>query len=93
MSDELSKRDIRALAESNVGLLPEVKEAIELLAALGPALARAQKACMTGDSKYAARSAADENDAEADATVGEMVDAGAKFRVISSVIEDLNRYV
>jgi hypothetical protein len=93
MSDELSKRDIRALAESNVGLLPEVKEAIELLAALGPVLDRAQKACKSGSNTNAAKSASDENDAVADATAGEMVDAAAKFRVISCVIDDLNRYL
>ena len=92
MSDELSKRELGSLAESNVGLLPEVREAIELLQALGPVLARAQKACKIAERANAAKAAHDD-DAEADATVGEMVDAGAKFRVIASVIEDLNRYL
>ena len=92
MSDELSKRDIRALAESNVGMLPEVKEAIELLAALGPVLTRAQKACKIGERANAAKAAHDD-DAQADATTGEMVDAAAKFRVIAGVVDDLNRYL
>jgi len=92
MSDELSKRDIRNLAEQNVGLLPEVKEAIELLAALGPVLARAQKACKTGEKINAAKSASD-GDEIADETAGEMGDAAAKFRIIAGVVEDLNRYL
>ena len=92
MSDELSKRDIRALAESNVGLLPEVQEAIALLAALGPAIERAQQACRTGEKINAAKSASD-GDEIADETAGEMGDASAKFRVIAGVVEDLNRYL
>jgi len=92
MSDELSKRDIRALAESNVGLLSEVKEAIELLAALGPVLARAQKSCKIAERINAAKSAID-GDEIADATAGEMGDAAAKFRIIAGVVEDLNRYL
>ena len=92
MSDELSKRDIRALAESNVGLLPEVQEAIALLAALGPAIIRARRACGIEERINAAKSAR-EDDAVADATSAEMRDVDGKFRVIASVIEDLNRYL
>ena len=92
MSDELSKRELRSLAESNVGLLSEVREAIELLQALEMVLKRAQWACRTGEKFNAAKSASD-GDEIADETAGEMGDAAAKFRVISSVIEDMNRYM
>ena len=89
---ELSKRDLEALAESNVGLLDEVQEAIALLAAALPAIQRATKACRTEERANAAKSA-DTGDEEADATAGEMADAAAKFRVIAGVVEDLNRYL
>lgn len=89
---ELSKRDIRALAEQNVGLLAEVQEAIALLASALPAIRRAEKACKTEARVNAAKSASD-GDEEADATAGEMGDAAAKFRVIAGVVEDLNRYL
>ena len=92
MSDELSKRDIEALAESNVGLVAEVKEAIELLVAAIPAIVRAHKACRSEEKANAAKSAND-GDAIADATAGEMSDVAAKFRIIAGVVEDLNRYL
>ena len=92
MSDELSKRDIERLAEQNVGLLEEVQEAIALLKAAVPAIRRAQVACRGNERINAAKSASD-GDAIADATAGEMGDAAAKFRVIASVVEDLNRYL
>ena len=89
---ELSKRDLEALAESNVGLLAEVQEVLALLAAALPAIKRAEKACRIEERANAAKSASD-GDEEADATAGEMGDAAAKFRVIAGVVEDLNRYL
>ena len=89
---ELSKRDIERLAESNVGLLAEVQEAIALLAAALPAIQRATKACRTEERANAAKSASD-GDAIADATAGVMSDVAAKFRIIAGVVEDLNRYL
>ena len=90
---ELSKRDIEALAENNVGLLPEVQEAADALAALVPMMKRAQKACKTAANENAAKSASDQDDAEADATTGTMMDAHHIFRRIVAEIESLERYI
>jgi hypothetical protein len=90
---ELSKRDIEALAEQNVGHLKEVQESVCLLMAIAPALKRAQKACKTAANENAAKSASDQDDAEADATTGTMMDAHHAFRRIVAEIESLERYI
>lgn len=92
MTEELSKRDIEALAEQNVGHLKEVQESVCLLMAIAPALKRAQKACKTAANENAAKSTSD-GDAEADATTGTMMDAHHIFRRIVAEIESLERYI
>ena len=88
---ELSKRDIEALAEQNVGHLKEVQEAVCLLMAIDKALTRAQKACKTAAHENAEKSKSD--DAEADATAGTMMDAWHSFRRIRAEVEELTKYI
>lgn len=92
MTEELSKRDIEALAEKNVGLLPEVQEAADALAALVPMMKRAQKRCKVEASINASKAKHDD-DAVADATAGTMVDAQHAFRRIIAEVEELARYI
>lgn len=91
METELSKRDVKALAQGNVGLLAEVQEALALLSAALPAIQRAAKACRTEERVNAAKATSD-GDLIADATAGEMGDAAAKFRIIAGVVEDFKIY-
>lgn len=91
MTEELSKRDIQALAENNVGLLPEVEEAVELLRAATHVIARARRACMIGERKNAAKAEA-ECDDEASATADAMYKASAVFNTIIGHIESLAKY-
>lgn len=91
MTEELSKKDVEALAEENVGLLPEVEEAVDLLRSVEKVLIRAQKACKTAANANAAKSTSD-GDAVADATAGTMMDAWHSFRRIRAEIEELAKY-
>jgi len=92
MTEELSKRDIEVLAEKNVGLLPEVQEAADALAALVPMLKRAQKRCKVEASINCEKCRVDGNPI-ADATAGTMVDAQHAFRRIVAEVEELARYI
>lgn len=91
MTEELSKRDIEDLSEKNVGLLPEVEEAVDLLRAVEKVLVRAQKACKTAATENAEKSKTGD-DPVADATAGTMLDAWHSFRRIRAEIEELAKY-
>lgn len=91
MTEELSKRDIEALAEQNVGLLPEVEEAVELLRASEKVLQRARRACLTAGRENAAKSEHD-CDELAGATSDTMHEAAKAFQTIIGHIESLAKY-
>lgn len=79
--------DTESLACGDVGLLPEVQAANDLLKACIPLINQARKACMTLHAKTLAASA---NDPEANAaTAIEAEDASARYRGLIVLIEEL----
>ena len=93
MTEELSDSDMNGLAKQNVGLLPEVAEAFDMLAATVPALKRARKKCCFEARVNLQKFMNDGNDTEADMTVDKMYSVDEKIRRIMECINELSEYI